>query len=334
VDIWEVDNEFRKVHFGYIQEVFCIVLVHSSTHTKLIAGLENHPSIPKFNGDETATFPIVHNWGIRTPADLPPDNILIVGAGPSAMDIAEEASITKGAKNVTLASRKPHLGLPDRWVALMPWSIGATWLWSHNITEIRVLYHLYRFLPVACVDSLVWIWSWLWTRRYGIPEWAPVGNISLYRLIVDLYFSQNVAFYFRTKLIAQIRKKYLYVPAISINSRTLQVAGVHSIDGDTITLTNNVVLRPQILVCATGWKLDLACLPPNRANQSFETVQSRLFSRFYDIDYPGLFFVSLSNGFMCATENANLVSQAIAQILLGNWKQPSMATMVSHCLIC
>lgn len=84
-----------------------------------------------------------------------------------------------------------------------------------------------------------------------------------------------------------------------------------------------------MLVCATGWTLDLDCLPNTRANQSFGTVQSRLYCRFWDIDSPGLAFVSLSNGFMCATENANLVSQAVAQVLLGEWNQPSMETMVS-----
>jgi cation diffusion facilitator CzcD-associated flavoprotein CzcO len=46
--------------------------------------------------------------------DLPEDNILIIGGGPSSMDIAEEAAVTKGAKNTTLATRKPHLGIPDK----------------------------------------------------------------------------------------------------------------------------------------------------------------------------------------------------------------------------
>jgi hypothetical protein len=106
----------------------------------------------------------------------------------------------------------------------------------------------------------------------------------------------------------------------------LQVAGIQSIEGDKVTLTNGVELYPKMLVCATGWNLALECT--DRAGQSFEAVQSRLYSRFYDIDYPGLAFVSLSNGFMCATENANLVSQAVAQILLGKWTQPSMEVMV------
>jgi len=106
------------------------------------------------------------------------------------------------------------------------------------------------------------------------------------------------------------------------------VAGIHSINKDTVTLTNNKVLKPKMLVCATGWNLDLDCLPPTRANQSFETVQSRLFCRFWDVDYPGLAFVSLSNGFMCATENANLVSQAIGQALKGEWQPREMDYMV------
>ena len=109
-------------------------------------------------------------------------------------------------------------------------------------------------------------------------------------------------------------------------NRTLQVAGIESINGSQVTLTNGVILHPKMIVCATGWTLDLDCLP--RKDQSFDTVQSRLFCRFWDIDHKGLCFVSLSNGFMCATENANLVSQAIAQALLGKWREPSMTDMV------
>jgi hypothetical protein len=109
----------------------------------------------------------------------------------------------------------------------------------------------------------------------------------------------------------------------------LQIAEIKGIEGDKVTLTNNIDLYPKMLVSATGWTLDLDCLPPARAGQSAETVQSRLFCQFWDIDYPGLVFVSLSNGFMCATENANLVSQAAARALTGDWIPPSMAEMVT-----
>jgi cation diffusion facilitator CzcD-associated flavoprotein CzcO len=142
----------------------------------LTLGLENRPWIPKFEGAETATFPIKHNRDIRSADDLPDDNILIVGGGPSSMDIAEEAAITKGAQNVTLATRKPHLGLPDKWCPLLPFTTGAKWFWDRNLTEIRVLYKLYRTVPSWLVDWLVESWSSMWARHYGIPEWMPVGT--------------------------------------------------------------------------------------------------------------------------------------------------------------
>jgi cation diffusion facilitator CzcD-associated flavoprotein CzcO len=142
---------------------------------QLTTGLENRPYIPKFEGAETATFPIKHNWDIRSADDLPASDVLIIGGGPSSMDIAQEAALTRGAKNVTLATRKPHLGLPDQWVPLMPWNFGAKWFWSHNITEIRVLFKLYMMFPAGFVDWLVGLWSSWWASRYSIPEWKPVG---------------------------------------------------------------------------------------------------------------------------------------------------------------
>lgn len=245
------------------------------------------------------------------------------------MDIAEEAVITKGATNVTLATRKPHLGLPDKWGPLLPWAAGAKWLWDHNLTEIRVLSKLYRFLPAGIVDRIVNAWSSMWARRHGIPEWRPVGMLFLYPLTLDVKFSRDVAYVFRTRLVEPIRNKDLYVSSSNADHRTLQVAGIHAISGSEVILTNNVVLHPKMVVCATGWDLELNCLPSDRANKSFSYIQSKLFCRFWDIDYPGLAFVSLSNGFMCATENANLVSQAVAQALLGDWTPPSMGKMVS-----
>jgi hypothetical protein len=129
---------------------------------------------------KTATFPILHNLQIRDADDLPDEDILIVGGGPASMDICELAAVTKGADDVTLATRKTHLGLPDEWVPLLPWSLGARWLWDRGFTEIRVFYKLYKAFPVAFVDWMVGNWSSMWCRRCRIPEWLPVGNISLY----------------------------------------------------------------------------------------------------------------------------------------------------------
>lgn len=126
------------------------------------------------------------------------------------MDIAQEATITRGAKNVTLATRKPHLGLPDQWAPLLPWSWGANWLWRRDYTEIRVLFTLYKMFPAEFVDWLVGWWSRWWARKHQIPEWEPVGTGCSYPLTnSDVQFSKNVAFVFRTTLVEPIREKNL-----------------------------------------------------------------------------------------------------------------------------
>ena len=64
--------------------------------------------VPRLPGQETATFPIRHNNTIKDPSELPTSDLLILGAGPSAMDIVQEACITQGTKNVHMVVRQPH----------------------------------------------------------------------------------------------------------------------------------------------------------------------------------------------------------------------------------
>lgn len=72
------------------------------------SGHNMEPYMPKFPGQETAKFPIKHNNNIRDATEMPDSDILVIGAGPSAMDIIQEACVTQGAKNVHLVARSPH----------------------------------------------------------------------------------------------------------------------------------------------------------------------------------------------------------------------------------
>lgn len=67
------------------------------------------PYIPKFKGMETATFPIRHNNHIREIEEMPEKGIIIIGAGPSALDIVQ-AGIQRGAKDITIVARVAHYG--------------------------------------------------------------------------------------------------------------------------------------------------------------------------------------------------------------------------------
>ena len=80
---------------------------HDNTHTDH-RGHNIHKYVPQLPGQETATFPIKHNNEIRDPSELPTSDIIVIGAGPSAMDMVQEACITQKATNVHVVARIAH----------------------------------------------------------------------------------------------------------------------------------------------------------------------------------------------------------------------------------
>lgn len=78
-----------------------------------LRGHNIHKYVPQLPGQETATFPIKHNNEIRDPSELPTSDIVIIGAGPSAMDMVQEACITQKATNVHVVARIAHWYVPN-----------------------------------------------------------------------------------------------------------------------------------------------------------------------------------------------------------------------------
>jgi hypothetical protein len=141
-----------------------------------------HKYVPQLPGQETATFPIKHNNEIRDPSELPTSDIIVIGAGPSAMDMVQEACITQKATNVHVVARIAHWyddpppansehsancqirGAPDMW-----WP----WMWQFGWSELHLLRVLYRILPLYVVDALLYYLNLIWAIVHGIPEWRP-----------------------------------------------------------------------------------------------------------------------------------------------------------------
>lgn len=66
------------------------------------------PHLATFPGQETATFPIKHNNDVRHAGELPDSDLVVIGAGPSAMDIVQEACVTRNTTNVHMVQRTSH----------------------------------------------------------------------------------------------------------------------------------------------------------------------------------------------------------------------------------
>ncbi|KAJ3084956.1 hypothetical protein HK102_000451 [Quaeritorhiza haematococci] len=258
-------------------------------------GLENLPRVPSFPGQETSKIPIVHNLKIRSKDDLPTDELIVVGGGPSSMDICQQADAAK-TKKTYLLHRKAHLGVPDNF-----WPI-------FGVTEMSLMRFMFKTLrlPTWVVNYTMNVFSYLWAAWHNIPTWKP-RNVRM---------DKDIAYVFRTELVKPIQEKRL-VPLVT---------EIKSINGDEVVLSNGMTVKPQMIVCATGWNLDYKFMPFYKG-VSFDDLQVKLFSRFLDIDHPGLFFVSIANGFMCANHNADIVSRCIVQYLTGDWKVPSREKM-------
>ncbi|KAK5447956.1 hypothetical protein LTS15_009455 [Exophiala xenobiotica] len=268
-----------------------------------------HKYVPQLPGQETATFPIRHNNEIRDPSELPTSDIIVIGAGPSAMDMVQEACITQKATNVHVVARIAHWGAPDMW-----WP----WMWQFGWSELHLLRVLYRILPLYVVDALLYYLNLIWAIVHGIPEWRPPVQDPV---------SSKVAYILRTHLLPPYKKGQFKIH----NDCRIKL-----IDGDKVTLTDGTVIYPKMIVAATGWSTDSSFLPGGAKAGEYDSLAAAdiakpFYLRFYDQEHPGIFYISMSNGFMAYTENASFLAQAINQILRGTWTPPSAKEMEKNC---
>lgn len=125
-----------------------------------------------------------------------------------------------------------------------------------------------------------------------------------------------------------ILRSHLVKPYHNGQFRIHDKCGIKEIDGDKVILTNGTALYPRMLVAATGWSTESAYLPEGSPAGEYDSLAAAdaprpLYLRFYDQDYPGIFYISVSAGFITYTESASFLSQAIGQILRGTWTPPS-----------
>ena len=260
-------------------------------------------------GQETATFPIKHNNDIREASEIPKSDIIVIGAGPSAMDMVQEACITQGATNVHVVARIAHWGAPDMW-----WPLLHRYGWS----ELYILGIFYYWLPIFVADAILYYIGVIWALWHGIPEWMPPKKDPV---------SSKVAYILRTHLVAPYKRGQF---------RVHNDCRIKLIEGDKVTLTDGTVLYPKMLIAATGWSTDSSFLPGGEKSGEYDSLAAAdiprpLYLRFYDQEYPGIFYVSMSNGYMAYTHNSSFLSQCIVQILRGTWTPPSKQQMDRNC---
>lgn len=195
----------------------------------MATGYDHEPFVPEWPGRESWTGDLVHSSNYANPTAFAGRSVLVVGSGSSGLELAFDLA-TGGAGKVWLAVRTPPnimlregpLGLPGDVIAIP----------LHN-SPIRIADAIARFGRRLAIGDL---------SEFGLP--APAEGI----------FARS--------------ERLGVAPAIvdrevitAIRDRAFEVVGaVDSLTNDTVHLVDGSIIRPDVLVCATGFRRGLAKL--------------------------------------------------------------------------
>jgi len=189
-------------------------------------GYENSPVVPDWQGKDRFTGELMHSSAYRNPGPFVDKQVLVVGAGSSAMEIAHDLA-TGGAAKVWLAVRTPPNIILRTLPGGLPGDLMAT-----------PLYHF----PVRFADAIARA-----ARR------AAIGDLTSFGLPVpnEGIFSRSARLG-RAPAILDIE----VIDAIK-NSAIEVVAAVSALGGGSVTLADGTVLDPDVVIAATGYKRGL-----------------------------------------------------------------------------
>ena len=189
-------------------------------------GYENSPVVPDWQGKDRFTGDLMHSSAYRNPGPFVDKQVLVVGAGSSAMEIAHDLA-TGGAAKVWLAVRTPPNIILRTLPGGLPGDLMAT-----------PLYHF----PVRFADAIARA-----ARR------AAIGDLTSFGLAVpdEGIFSRSARLG-RAPAILDIE----VIDAIK-NGAIEVVAAVSALGGGSVTLADGTVLDPDVVIAATGYKRGL-----------------------------------------------------------------------------
>ena len=189
-------------------------------------GLDHTPLIPDWPGRENFIGELMHSADFRDPAPFRGQDVVVVGAGNSATEIAVHLA-RGGARRTSLAVRTPPLLLPPRLfgISITAWAIPAGPLPDKLLDAGS---KLASHLSVGDLTS------------YGLPP-SPRG-ISAQR---------------RDGYVAPIDRGF----SAAVKSGDIEVVGaVEGFDRENVVLANGERRRADSVVAATGYRTGLADL--------------------------------------------------------------------------
>ena len=190
----------------------------------IATGWDAVPVSPQWPGRETFVPELIHSSEFRTAQEYRDRDVLVVGAGNSGIDIASH--LVKAGARVSVSMRTPP-NLASREIFGIP---GQPLL-------VLVMDHM----PLKLADSIFSISQRLTfgnLNRFGVPS-APEGVYANYR-----NHGRNPAI--DDGFIAALK-----------NGTASVVSEVQRLDGSDVVLVDDTRLRPDAVICSTGYRRGL-----------------------------------------------------------------------------
>jgi putative flavoprotein involved in K+ transport len=204
---------------------------YDTTVVVVATGAAEQPYVPPWAGLESFRRPFLHSSSYRNPEAFEGLDVLVVGAGNSASEIALELS-QSSARRVRLSVRRAPMIVPRSIVGFSPQGIAG----------------ILRQLPTPIAD-------WL-----GVRLLRPASDTELVRLGFPTpprdrsrMFTTNARTgrlpVFDSGLLNAVRAGRIEV-----------VAAVESLETDTVRLSDGTWYKPDVVIAATGYKPGLRSL--------------------------------------------------------------------------
>jgi len=241
------------------------------------------PSFPgRFHGD------VIHSHYYRTADRFEGKNVLVVGIGNSAVDIAVD--LCRRARQVYLSTRrgawimpKYIMGVPtDRWSAFLSRRLGLPTRITRAIMQ--------RLMFLAVGDQ----------ARYGVPRpqhpmWREHATIS-------------------QELLSYVGHGWIRIKP-----------DVRSLEGDRIAFVDGSTEAMDAIIYATGYKTTFPFLDPEVFE--VRDNRAALYRRMLPPDRPGLYFVGLVQPIGPTIPLVEIQARWLAAVLAGELRLPDRATM-------
>jgi hypothetical protein len=257
-------------------------------HVIVASGHNTEPSLPAPPaGSETFTGTILHSIDYRDGSDYAGRNVVVVGLGASAVDIA--ADLSRYAARTLLSVRRGLHVLPKQLFGMPLDEVAeAPWWTSMSLEEQR------RFIEQALLVARGKL------SDYGLPE--PDHPIFASAVTIS------------DEILSRIR-----------HGGVIPKPAIDFVDGGRVTFTDGTSAPADTIVYCTGYRMAFPFLPPGCPIGPRGSVE--LYKRVVAPDRPGLYFVGLVRPHGSVTRLVEAQSRWIARIVTGEAVLPEPEVM-------